>query len=221
MNNLVSPAQSRPLNRRIRRLLGRFGRSRSGVAAVEFALMVPAMMAVWVGMVVATDALTADKKVTLLVRTLADMTTQMMAVSQTDLDSIFAATESILWPHPADNLGMRVTAIDIDGAGVAFIDWSVVPSNGALRGSYTAQARCTKFTTLPAGLKVPRTSIVFAEVSMHYKASVATQIVDEMFKGTSTNGDMPLGDSLFMRPRQSTKVDFNPAPSAACPGYVS
>jgi hypothetical protein len=66
-----------------------------------------------------------------------------------------------------------------------------------------------------------RTSIVLAEVKMDYKASVATQIVDQMFKGTAPNGEMPLGDKLYMRPRQSNKVTLNPAPAANCPGYVS
>lgn len=210
---------SRTFASRFGTLARSFVRGRSGVAAVEFALMVPAMMAVWVGMVVATDALTADKKVTLLARTLADMTTQMQAVKQSDMDSIFQATESILWPQPADRLGMRVTAVDIDANGVAFVDWSVTPTNTALKGSYSALAHCAKFTQLPAGLKVPRTSVVFAEVSMDYKASVATQIVDEMFKGSATAGVMPLGDSLYMRPRQSTKVTFDPA-GAVCAGFV-
>lgn len=205
----------------VRRRVRGFSGARTGVAAVEFALMVPAMLAVWVGMVVATDALSADKKITLLARTLADMTTQMLAVSQSDMDSIFSATESIMWPQPADKLGMRVTAIDIDANGTAFVDWSVVPSNGALKGNYSAVARCTQFTALPAGLKIARTSIVFAEVEMNYQASVATQIVDEMFKGTMTSGALPLGDSLYMRPRQSSKVQFNPPPAGNCPGYVS
>lgn len=215
------PMSKRRVRARLRFLARQFVKGRQGVAAVEFALMVPAMLFVWVGMVVATDALTADKKVTLLARTLADMTTQMQAVSQSDLDSIFQATESIMWPQPADKLGMRITAVDIDANGVAFVDWSAVPSNGALKGTYSAVARCSKFTALPAGLKVARTSVVLAEVSMAYQASVATQIVDEMFKGASAGGEMPLGDSLYMRPRQSTKVQFNPPPSSSCPGYVA
>lgn len=210
---------ARPL-RRLRALARRFARGERGVAAVEFALMVPAMMTVWVGMVVATDALTADKKVTLLARTLADMTTQMQAVSQSDMDSIFAATASTLWPHPIDKIGLRVISIDIDGAGKAFVDWSVVPSDTTLRGSYTALNRCTEYTKLPAGLKVARTSVVLAEVAMTYEASVATQIVDELFKGSAVAGAMSLGDSLYMRPRQSTKVTFNPPPGSNCPGYT-
>lgn len=207
------------LNRRARRIMARFGRSQSGVAAVEFALMIPAMMAVWVGMVIATDALTADKKVTLLARTLADMTTQMAAVSQSDMDSIFGATESVLWPHPSDSLGMRVTALDIDGNGVPFVDWSTVPSDAGKRGSFSPMARCTKYTNLPKELKIPRTSIILAEVTMVYKASAATQVVDEMFK--TSGGTMPLGDSLYMRPRQSAKVEYNPPPGAVCSGYVN
>jgi Flp pilus assembly protein TadG len=206
---------------RIRLAALRFSRARSGVAAVEFALMVPAMIAVWVGMVVATDALTADKKVTLLARTLADMTTQMQAVSQSDMDSIFAATGSVLWPHPIEGLGMRVVSVDIDGDGKPFVDWSAVPTDGKLKGSYATIARCTSYTQLPQGLRIPRTSVVLAEVSMKYQASVATQIVDDLFKGTSVSGEMPLGDSLYMRPRQSTKVTFNPPPTGTCPGYVS
>lgn len=198
-----------------------FRKGQSGVAAVEFALMVPAMMSVWVGMVVATDALTADKKVTLLTRTLVDLTTQMQAISQADSDSIFGATESVLWPQPAERLAMRLVSIDIDGNGKAFVDWSLVPTNSNLRGSFSAIARCTEFTGLPAALKMPRTSIVLAEVKMDYKASVATQIVDQLFKGTAVNGEMPLGDKLYMRPRQSNKVTLNPAPAGNCPGYVS
>lgn len=198
-----------------------FHTNRKGVAAVEFALMVPAMLSVWVGMVVATDALTADKKATMLTRTLADMTTQMQAVSQADMDSIFQATEAVMWPHKADRLGMTVISLDIDGSGKVFVDWSVVPSQASLRGGFGALARCSNFTELPAGLKVPRTSIVLAKVTMDYKASVATEIADKMFSGTSVGGSMPLGDQLYMRPRQANKVTFNPPAAANCPGYVT
>lgn len=212
---------ARAFHLRLLRNARRFGRARSGVAAVEFALLVPVMMTVWVGMVVATDALNADKKVTILARTLADMTTQMVAVSQGDMDSIFQATESVIWPHPSTGLGMRVTAIDIDGNGKAFVDWSVVPSNSGLRGSYGATARCTEVKTLPAGLKVARTYVVFAEVEMNYQASVATQVVNELFGGAFSGGKVKMGDSLYMRPRQTNKVQFNPAASGTCPGYTS
>lgn len=207
------------LFRKARTLMRRFRRNSQGVAATEFALLVPAMMSIWVGLVVATDALTADKKVTLLTRTLADMTTQMQAVSQSDLNSIFQATESVMWPQPATRLGMRITSLDIDGANNVWIDWSSVPDNTTLRGNYSAMARCTKFDTLPTALKIARTSIVLAEVSMQYQASVATQLVDELFGGTITTGEMPLGDSLYMRARQSTKVQFNGL--TTCPGYVN
>jgi Flp pilus assembly protein TadG len=201
--------------------VSRFRKGRSGVAAVEFALMVPAMMSVWVGMVVATDALNADKKVTLLTRTLADLTTQMQAISQADADSIFNATEAVLWPQPADKLAMRLISLTIDGAGKVFVDWSVVPTNNALKGHFSALARCSAYSGLPAALKVARTSIVLAEVEMKYTASVATEVVDKLFQGSSIGGEMPLKDRLFMRPRQSNNVQFNPAPAGNCPGWVT
>lgn len=216
--------QSRLLARhsrlRARSLLRRFNLSQSGVAAVEFALMVPVMIMVWVGMVVSTDALNADKKVTLLARTLADMTTQMVAVSQADMDSIFKATETVIWPHPSTGMGMRVVAIDIDGSGKAFVDWSVVPTDTSIKGSYSTIARCTEFKALPAGLKIARSYVVLAEVEMNYAASVATQVVNQMFGGAFSGGKVKMGDSLYMRPRQANKVQFNPPPVGNCPGYT-
>jgi Flp pilus assembly protein TadG len=221
LKSILLPRMARRLQRKALAVVRRFRRSRSGVAATEFALMVPAMLMIWVGMVVATDALTADKKVTLLARTLADMTTQMQAVSQSDMDSIFQATEAVLWPQTATGMGMRVTSYDIAGDGKVFVDWSVVPSSTALRGSYSPHARCASSTDVPAGLRVNRTSIVLAEVTMKYQASVASQLVDELFKGAMVGGEVPLVDRLFMRARQSNKVQFNPAPTGTCPGFVS
>lgn len=221
LKSVLLPRAARRLYRKAALVVRGFNRSRSGVAATEFALMVPAMLMIWVGMVVATDALTADKKVTLLARTLADMTTQMQAVSQSDMDSIFQATEAVLWPQTATGMGMRVTSYDIDGAGKVFVDWSVVPTNSSLRGDYSPHARCSPSTDVPAGLKIDRTSIVLAEVTMKYQASVASQLVDELFKGAMSGGQVPLVDRLFMRARQSNKVQFNPAPAGVCPGYVN
>ncbi|MGL5446652.1 MAG: TadE/TadG family type IV pilus assembly protein [Rhabdaerophilum sp.] len=221
LKSILMPRVARRLYRKAQLVVRGFHRNRSGVAATEFALMVPAMLMIWIGMIVATDALTADKKVTLLTRTLADMTTQMQAVSQADMDSIFQATEAVLWPKSADAMGMRVTSYDIDGAGKVFVDWSVVPSNTALRGGLTAHARCANSTEVPVGLRIERTSIVLAEVSMKYQASIASQMVDELFKGSMTSGQLPLGDRLFMRSRQSNKVQFNPAPGTTCPSFVS
>jgi Flp pilus assembly protein TadG len=205
---------------RFPRLFRRFAAGQSGLAAVEFALLLPMMLAIWIGMVVVTDALNADRKVTVLTRTLSDLATQFTVISQPDLDTVFNATASVMWPKPADKLGMRLTSIDVDGASVAWVDWSGVPTNSALRGTYTATARCTKVSTLPAGILVPRTSVILAETSMKYTASLATELVGTFFKSLFSGGEMPLGDKLYMRPRQVTKVTFNPAPPSNCPGYV-
>lgn len=202
-------------------LLRRFRAGQGGAATVEFAMLLPMMLSIWVGMVVVTDALNSDRKVTVLTRTLSDLATQYTVMSQADLDTIFNATSAVMWPKPATKLGMRLTSIDIDGANVAWVDWSGVPTDSALRGNYSATARCTKLTTsLPAGLLVARTSVILAETSMKYEASLATQMVNELFTGVFTNGEMPLGDKLYMRPRQVAKVTYNPAPGANCPGYV-
>lgn len=208
------------LDTRFGRSLTRFRAARAGVAAVEFALILPAMLSIWIGMVVLTDMLSADRKVTVLTRTLSDLATQFTTVGQSDLDSIFNATGQIIWPAPPKELGMRLTSITIDGAGVAFVDWSSVPSDSNLKGTYSALGRCSKVTDVPAGLMIPRTSVVLAESTMVYNASVATEIVDQIFGGVFSGGKTGLSDKLYMRPRQVSKVAFSPPPLAECPGFV-
>ena len=205
--------------KRMNLLILRMKQDRSGVAAVEFALMVPIMLLIWIGLIVATDAMTSDKKVTTFARTLADLTTQMAAVSQTDLNSIYAAAESVMFPQAATAMGVRLTSFSIDGAGKVFVDWSNVPNDPKLKGQFAAHARCMQYGSLPTGLKVNRTSIILAEVTMNYQPSVAAQVVDQLF-GT-TGGVMPLSDQLYMRPRQGNQVTFNPPPAGNCPGFVS
>ncbi len=58
------PLASRPLIRvavRARRAARRFGHDRQGIAAVEFALIVPIMMLMFIGAVEMSQAVTADR----------------------------------------------------------------------------------------------------------------------------------------------------------------
>ncbi len=210
------------VNRFARKNLVRFARFRwaeRGVVAVEFALILPAMLTIWFGMIVAADAVNADRRASVLSRTLSDLASQYAAVSQSDLDAIFGAARAVLWPVAPTGLGMRLSSIDFDGAGNAWLDWSGVPSDPTMRGTFAALSRCTRLSDVPPGLSVPRTSVIRAEVNLKYTPSLASQLVDDLFSNSFLAGKTATRSSLYMRPRQVTKVTFNPALSA-CPGYT-
>ena len=61
------------------------------VAAVEFALLLPVMLTLYIGSVEVSQALSVDRKVVLLSRTVGDLTTQSSRLASADLDAIAGA----------------------------------------------------------------------------------------------------------------------------------
>ena len=96
------------------RLLKRFGGDRRGVSAVEFALLAPVMIALYLGMVEVSDGIGADRKVSLTASTLANLTAQYTTISSTDMSNILDASSAIITPYSASNLSMTVSCINID-----------------------------------------------------------------------------------------------------------
>jgi Flp pilus assembly protein TadG len=67
-------------------VLGVFRRNPRGVAAVEFALILPVGLALFAGAVVLGDAI--DRKVTLTTRAVTDLVTQYATISQADIQNL-------------------------------------------------------------------------------------------------------------------------------------
>lgn len=106
--------------RRARRL----GRGEGGIAAVEFALILPLMLALYFGCVVLAQGLEVGRKVQLLSRTLADITAQTMpqigqsgpTLADSDLTNIFGASQSVLYPFTGATT-MTISEIVFDNIG--------------------------------------------------------------------------------------------------------
>src|SRR6185312_4981671 len=63
-----------------------------GLAATEFAVVVPLMLVMFFGTVEFSSAVAIDRKVTLMARTLSDLTSQSTSVADTDMTNFFAAS---------------------------------------------------------------------------------------------------------------------------------
>ena len=116
---MVSPMQKMSL--RVRRLL----KDRSGLAAVEFAMIFPMMVVTFFGVLELSAAIAVDRKATLVARTLSDLTSQMVSVANADLISFGEAAKAIMTPYPGSPLVSSVTEVYIDSvSGVARVQWS-------------------------------------------------------------------------------------------------
>ncbi|MDG2479606.1 MAG: TadE/TadG family type IV pilus assembly protein, partial [Alphaproteobacteria bacterium] len=74
-----------------------------GVAATEFALILPILILLLFGTVEIGNALLLDKKVTMASQTAADLIAQQKVVTGRDITNIWAAIDNIILPYATDN----------------------------------------------------------------------------------------------------------------------
>ena len=189
---------------RIRRRALELPGNNSGLAAVEFAMIIPLMAAMLVGTNEFAAGVAIDRKVTLMARTLSDLTSQNIAVTNTQLTNFFSASKAVMTPYPSAPVQGTITELFINPSTLkARVQWSqgFAPRNTG------------DIVEIPDALKIPGTYLIYSEVKYKYVPSVAWFI-------NKTDG-ITLSDISFTRPRQGPCVVY-PAPAAgaampACP----
>ncbi len=174
--------------RRLRTCAQRFRADRRGVSAVEFALIAPFLITLYLGGVEVTQAVSVNRKTTLVAHTVADLVAQDTNVSNSEMTDILAASATVASPYTTSNLKVTVSSITIDAAGTATIDWS-----DSLNGTKRATG---SVITLPSALAVANSSLIWGEVSYSYTP---------MF-GWVMTGMLTLSDTIYMRPRITNTV---------------
>src|SRR6201999_1715686 len=106
---------------RIRQLLARFRRDDKAVAAVEFALIMPFLIALYMGSIEASALFTADKRVNTISATLGDLVSQWDpqdgSIPATTLSGYFAAATGIITPYSSTGVKQVISLIYVSSTG--------------------------------------------------------------------------------------------------------
>lgn len=180
------------------------------LAATEFAVIVPLMLVMFFGTVEFSSAVAIDRKVTLIARTLSDLTSQSSGtVTDTNLQNTFTASMSIITPYDDTLVNATLVQIYIDANSVAKIQWSksAIISSGATQATLTApppslSAGTTVTSMIPSTLLLPSTYLIFSQVSYVYTPSV----------GYVLKTGVTLSDVSYTRPRQVTCIAYKSVP---------
>jgi Flp pilus assembly protein TadG len=199
---MLSPAMSatiRPFLRRFGlRLLPRGAADEAGLAAVEFSLILPILVVLWIGGVEVTGALSVDRRLNNFVSSMGDLVARMKTVSYAQVNDIFDLSEAALFPYDDTGMAMRITAVDINGAGDAKVAWS------RARGGMTAYNKDTTVnSSVPEalrGIANAGTQIIMSEGSYDYTPTV----------GYVISGTIGLDDRMFFVPRVAALVKICP-----------
>ena len=169
----------------------RIARDQRGVSAVEFALLAPVMVGLYLGCVEISEGVGADRKVSLTAAALANLTAQAQNLTATDMTNILDASGAIIVPFSASLLKMTVTCLKIDANKNVTVKWSVTRNGTADSGSMT----------IPSALAVANSFLILAKTSYAY-----TPVVGYTITGTIT-----LSDQMYMSPRISAPTYNNVA----------
>jgi Flp pilus assembly protein TadG len=169
-----------------------------GIAATEFAVIVPIMLVMFFGTVELATGVAVDRKVALVARTLSDLTSRSLSVGGADMTNFFAASGAIMTPYSTAPTKATISELYVDPTThKARVQWS--------KGSSPRAVSST--VTIPVALAVDGTYLIFSEVSYLYVPTIGYVMA---------KSGVNLNDVAYTRPRQSTCVFFSPA-VAPCP----
>ena len=176
---------------RLRSCLRRFAREPDGVSAVEFAIVLPFMVALYIGSVELGDGMAINFKTTLAARTVADLVSQYTNVDGPTMGDILGAASAVLTPYSATGISVTVSEVTTTNTtGAASITWSC-----SLGGTPYTKGKSmtlpTNFNTLAKNI-----SLIFGEVTYPYTPAM----------GYAVTGTINLYQSIYFYPRMSTTV---------------
>ena len=183
----------------------RFAADQHGVSAVEFAILLPLMLTLYFGGVEIADAVSADRKNTLVAYTVGDLVAAVQNVNYPDsgtdpnanLSNVWNADQWVDYPYKSSNLIAVVSSVCVDTTGKATISWSQSSdSNNSVHATGSTVTLPPALTTNTTGSNI---SYIWAESTYTYKPTI----------GYAITGTIKMHDQFYLGPRQSCSVTLN------------
>jgi len=192
----------------LRRLTRRFAASERGLAAVEFAMVVPFLLIMALATFDAGRAIAAYMKVKAAAFTLASITNQYTTgttggITTTTMGGITGSSAKVLTPYTGTTVA-RITQIKATSLTAARVSWSYATDSSA----YTASAVFPQ-ASLPAQFK---SNNVCNSFPCYYVFAEMSYTFTPVF-GYFLTGSIVLKDNVWVTPRSSTCIQFNSVPA--------
>ena len=162
--------------------------NQEGVSAVEFALIAPLLIFIYLGAVELSLLMRVDRRVTSTTASLGDLTARLATVTDDDMEEMFAAAEVMMQPYEAQSATMRITSIVDHGDGKPVEEWS----DAYKMAAYSKGAK----VAVPNGIISSPGSIILSEVVYEYDSKI----------GGFINTTKTIKDEFYLRPRRVDEI---------------
>ncbi len=178
----------------------RFLRRENGTAAIEFALVVPLMLTLYVGCSEAASLLTADRKVQTVSGAVGDLVARAnKTITSDQMKDYFGAATSIMSPYATSGLTQTVTAVSVSSTGQTSVLWSARFADGKYSTTVTEYPTGKPYSLPAETIAIAKGQTVIAsEVRYSYKP-----LLGLVFKNT-----FDLNRSALFMPRFGGRIDL-------------
>jgi Flp pilus assembly protein TadG len=161
-----------------------------GVAGIEAAFIFPVMLMIYFGLLDLSTVLSANRRVTQMASTLADLVTQSAGTTtKAELQGFYRASTAIMDPYPTTDLSLELFGYRRNGENVV-LAWQ--NNNGATCGAAPA-ANTSQLKQLTS----EGNDVIVARVCYRV-APITGKILRD--------GKVSLSDQMTLRPRQSARI---------------
>jgi Flp pilus assembly protein TadG len=196
----MTRASGKPATRMLKRLL----RDRRGVSAVEFALIAPIMIMLYVGLAELTLAMMAERRASHAASAVGDLVAQSpAAVTDADVTQILNVGVAVVSPYPATNLSMRVSDVKADAAANPKVVWS--KAQGALASLPVGPA-----SGFPANLLAANETVIMSEVTYGFDLPIGSGLLNLLHLNIPTT--MNFSEKFYLRPRKADEISCADCP---------
>ena len=163
--------------------LRRLRQDNRGVAAIEFALLLPMLLALLIGCLEVTFKIWSTQKAEKLAVTLSDVIAQAKAVTNSDLVSLVGATDKIMDPFPFGDEQSKIIISSVyvaQGEEDAEVNWQCFfPSSGGLTAASKLGVK-DAVANLPDGFTlVEKDNVIVTEIFYKYTPIAPGLLFDE------------------------------------------
>lgn len=183
----------------------RFLASQRGVAAIEFAMIMPVLLILFLSSFDVGNAIIVYLKVRTATYELAAITNQYgtgstAQISTSTMSAITSATSQVMAPYSSSSTAVTISQIKATSANAATVSWSYTVNGTALSGTYTG---------LPANMAKNSCN---KKYPCYFILSSVAYTYTPLF-GHYMTGPLTLSDTLLVTPRVSTCVQYNGTPA--------
>ena len=178
-------------------------KNNKGLAAIEFAMVLPVMLVMLMGTIEVSNLLTADRRAESVAATLADLVARDDSITNAEVTDSFFAAESVMADMDPAALQMVITSINESGSN-AVVGWSRAKNSAP-------DATGSTVSDLPSGIMAAGGSVIRVRVTYPYSLmTMGTSNYKQSGSGPIMAYDMgnahTIKKTFYLRPRLVSKI---------------